>query len=41
VNGRKVSMADRVITSEDWLADRHLLVKKGSRDWGLVRVSLG
>lgn len=38
VNGRKVSMADRMIASSDWLAGRHLLVKKGSRDWGLARV---
>ncbi len=38
VNGRKISMAERVIAVTEWLADRHLLVKKGSRDWGLVRV---
>lgn len=38
VNGRKVAMADRVIASAEWLAGRHLLVRKGSRDWGLVRV---
>jgi tyrosyl-tRNA synthetase len=38
VNGRKVAMADRVVASAEWLAGRHLLVRKGSRDWGLVRV---
>ncbi|HMS02814.1 MAG TPA: tyrosine--tRNA ligase [Gemmatimonadaceae bacterium] len=38
VNGRKVSMADRAVPSSEWLDGRHLLVKKGSRDWGLVRV---
>jgi tyrosyl-tRNA synthetase len=38
VNGRKVSMADRAVAATDWLAGRHLLVRKGSRDWGLVRV---
>ena len=38
VNGQKIAMAERVVASEGWLADRHLLVKKGSRDWGLVRV---
>jgi tyrosyl-tRNA synthetase len=41
VNGRKVNMADRVLASDSWLAGRHLLVKKGSRDWGLVRVRQG
>ncbi len=38
VNGQKMAMADRMVASDRWLADRHLLVKKGSRDWGLVRV---
>ncbi len=38
VNGEKVSMADRTVPNERWLAGRHVLVKKGSRDWGLVRV---
>ncbi len=38
VNGRKMSMADRTVSTDAWLAGRHLLVKKGSRDWGLVRV---
>lgn len=38
VNGRKVSFDERVIASDQWLVGRHLLVKKGSRDWGLVRV---
>jgi tyrosyl-tRNA synthetase len=38
VNGRKVGLSDRVLTSATWLAGRYLLVKKGSRDWGLVRV---
>jgi hypothetical protein len=31
-------MADRVTARDGWLAGAHLLVKKGSRDWGLVRV---
>jgi tyrosyl-tRNA synthetase len=41
VNGQKRSMADRLIPEDAWLADRHLLIKKGSRDWGLVRVGGG
>jgi tyrosyl-tRNA synthetase len=41
VNGRKVGLNDRLVASEGWLAGRHLLVKKGSRDWGLVRVREG
>ncbi len=38
VNGQRMSMSERTIAGDAWLADRHLLVKKGSRDWGLVRV---
>ncbi len=38
VNGRKVGMADRVVAEAEWLDGRHVLVKKGGRDWGLVRV---
>jgi len=38
VNGAKVSMTERLTASDTWLAGRHLLVKKGARDWGLVRV---
>lgn len=38
VNGQKISFDERIVPSEAWLAGRHLLVKKGSRDWGLVRV---
>jgi tyrosyl-tRNA synthetase len=39
VNGQKVTMADRIIPAERWLAGRHLLIKKGSRDWGIVRIT--
>lgn len=39
VNGQKVTMADRTIASARWLAGRHLLIRKGSRDWGIVRIS--
>ncbi len=38
VNGQRMSMGERTMASDAWLAGRHLLVKKGSRDWGLVRV---
>jgi len=38
VNGAKVSMAERLVSRDAWLAGRHVLVKKGARDWGLVRV---
>lgn len=38
INGHKITMAERVIADSEWLADRHVLVKKGSRDWGMVRV---
>jgi tyrosyl-tRNA synthetase len=38
VNGRKVTMAERITPRESWLAGAYLLVKKGSRDWGLARM---
>jgi tyrosyl-tRNA synthetase len=38
VNGRRVSMADRMIGSEGLLPGGHLLLRKGARDYALVRV---
>ncbi|MFN5581683.1 tyrosine--tRNA ligase [Gemmatimonas sp.] len=38
VNGAKLTAADRVISEERLLRGRHLLVKKGQREFGLVRV---
>jgi len=38
VNGAKLSGADRVIGEEHLLRGRHLLVRKGQREFGLVQV---
>jgi tyrosyl-tRNA synthetase len=40
VSGRKLSAADRAVTSEDVLAGGHLLLRKGARDYALVRVQV-
>ena len=39
VNGRKLSAADRQLTSEDALAGRYYLLRKGARDYALVTVA--
>ena len=39
VSGRKVSMSERTIADADLLADRHVLLRKGARDWALVRLA--
>lgn len=38
VNGAKLSAADRVVGEERLLRGRHLLLRKGQREFGLVRV---
>ncbi len=38
VNGVKLTAADRVVTHDHLLPGRHLLMKKGARDFGLVQV---
>jgi tyrosyl-tRNA synthetase len=38
VSGRKLSAADRAVTREDLLAGGHLLLRKGARDYALVKV---
>lgn len=38
VSGRKVTMGERTVVDGDLLADRHLLLRKGARDWALVRL---
>jgi tyrosyl-tRNA synthetase len=39
VSGRRLSAADRQITPDDYLAGGHLLLRKGARDYVLVRVT--
>ncbi|MGZ8491381.1 MAG: tyrosine--tRNA ligase, partial [Gemmatirosa sp.] len=39
VSGRKLSAAERALASEDLLAGRHLLLRKGARDYALVKVN--
>jgi tyrosyl-tRNA synthetase len=38
VSGRRLSTGEREIRDEDLLAGRYLLLRKGARDYGLVRV---
>jgi tyrosyl-tRNA synthetase len=38
VNGKKLSAEERVVRSDALLAGRHLLLRKGARDYTLVRV---
>ena len=38
INGTKLSAADRLIGADRLLRGRHLLVKKGAREFGLVQV---
>ncbi|MES2523722.1 MAG: tyrosine--tRNA ligase [Gemmatimonadota bacterium] len=38
VNGAKLTAADRVVPEDRLLRGRHLLIKKGQRDFGLVQV---
>lgn len=38
INGTKLTAADRVVGAERLLRGRHLLVKKGAREFGLVHV---
>jgi tyrosyl-tRNA synthetase len=38
VSGRKLSAAERTVTREDLLAGGHLLLRKGARDYALVKV---
>jgi len=38
VNGKKLSAEERVVRSDSLLAGRHLLLRKGARDYTLVRV---
>ena len=38
VNGRRVSAADRFVSAEQLLPGGHALLRKGARDYGLVRV---
>ncbi len=39
VNGRRIGVGDRVVRAESLLAGRHLLLRKGARDYSLVRVA--
>jgi len=39
VNGKKLSAEERVVRSESMLAGRHLLLRKGAREYALVRVA--
>jgi tyrosyl-tRNA synthetase len=39
VSGRRLSVAERQITAEDYLPGEHLLLRKGARDYALVRVT--
>ena len=39
VNGRKLSAGDRTVPLADALLGRHFLLKKGARDFALVRVA--
>ncbi len=38
VNGQRLAAADKAIAASAMLAGRHLLLKKGARDYALVRV---
>jgi tyrosyl-tRNA synthetase len=38
VNGRKLSAEERVVRSDSMLVGRHLLLRKGAREYALVRV---
>ena len=38
VNGKKLGAEERVVRSESMLAGRHLLLRKGAREYALVRV---
>ena len=38
VNGRRVTAADRFVSAEQLLPGGHVLLRKGARDYGLVRV---
>jgi len=39
VSGRRLSTAEREITTDDYLPGGHLLLRKGARDYALVRVA--
>jgi tyrosyl-tRNA synthetase len=39
VNGRRLDAGSRVVRTESLLAGRHLLLRKGARDYSLVRVA--
>jgi tyrosyl-tRNA synthetase len=39
VSGRRLSTSEREVREEDLLAGRYLLLRKGARDYGLVRVA--
>jgi hypothetical protein len=38
VNGRRVAGADRFVSVSQLLPGGHVLLRKGARDYGLVRV---
>ena len=38
INGTKLSAADRLVGEDRLLRGRHLLLKKGAREFGLIRV---
>jgi hypothetical protein len=38
VNGKRLAAEDKAIATSSLLAGRHLLLKKGARDYALVRV---
>ena len=39
VSGRRLTVDERFIRDEDYLAGRYLLLRKGARDYALVRVN--
>jgi tyrosyl-tRNA synthetase len=39
VSGRRLTMEERFVRDEDYLAGRYLLLRKGARDYALVRVN--
>jgi tyrosyl-tRNA synthetase len=39
VNGRKLSAADRTVRLSETLVGQHLLLKKGARDFALIRAN--
>jgi hypothetical protein len=39
VSGRRLAAGDRAPQDGDYLAGRYLLLKKGARDYALVRVA--